>query len=131
MQPECGRPARSRRPHNIPVRWACRGTWSLNGEASLRAFLKTRPVRAPDLQAWGGSAQSCRPRALTRRSPQSFQTRSQACPLFPASVRRERAGRPRADGMASVEMLWCGNQWPPSAVEVWFHGPKREPPDAN
>ena len=33
----------------------------------LRACLKTRPVRAPGLPAAGFAAQSCRPRALTRR----------------------------------------------------------------
>ena len=38
----------------------------------LRACLKTRPVRAPGLQATGFSAKSCRPRALTRRFPRVF-----------------------------------------------------------
>ena len=45
--------------------WAGRG-----GE--LRACLKTRPVRVPGLQRTGCSANSCRPRALTRRSPRVF-----------------------------------------------------------
>ena len=38
----------------------------------LRACLKTRPVRAPGLQPAGLPAQSCRPRALTRRSTRVF-----------------------------------------------------------
>ena len=38
----------------------------------LRACLKTRPVRAPGLQATGFSAQSCRPCALTRRFSRAF-----------------------------------------------------------
>ena len=41
-------------------------------EGLFRACLKTRPVRAPGLQATGFSAKSCRPRALTRRSPRDF-----------------------------------------------------------
>ena len=32
----------------------------------MRVCAKTRPVRAPGLQAAGFSAQSCRPRALTQ-----------------------------------------------------------------
>ena len=40
--------------------------------SNLRACLKTRPVRAPGLQATGFSAKYCRPRALTRRFPRVF-----------------------------------------------------------
>ena len=45
--------------------WDTRDTW-------VRACLKTRPVRAPGLQATGFSAKACRPRALTRRFPRVF-----------------------------------------------------------
>ena len=59
----------------------CRDAWPVYGRQScrgfqarrtLRACLKTRPVRAPGLQRMAVSAVSCRPRALTRRSAGVF-----------------------------------------------------------
>ena len=66
---------------------------------NLRACLKTRPVRAPGLQATGFSAKSCRPRALTRRSPQSFQTRSERAAPEQKQDRKTAAGSDRTRGI--------------------------------
>ena len=48
--------------HELPLRLVAE-----HSHLPLRASFKTRPVRAPGLQAAGFAAHSCRPRALTRR----------------------------------------------------------------
>ena len=84
----------------------------------LGAGLKTRPVRAPGLQATGFSAKSCRPRALTRRFPGVFKHALSA----PLPTTRPSAPSPPADGLSGRDVRAPTARFrlqPPPPTGIW------------